>query len=726
MAKVLEFHNYLHDNQIIHEKVIYFADHIQYANALMGKISALQLENHKSLLEKIIFQIDHNLKKCIPYIETYLKNPLITAKDDYLFDKFFNNEKKGINQFSHLKLGNHTRRDDILFEIKKESQELLQAIGENILQYYVTDLRTLIEDENIRLSEPAKKKIRYYAHLIVTEYIFQGFDQEDIQHLIKRVVSGKIEDNYPQRIKPIPESKNFFDRLVQYPFTEKMELRYIARIENIEASPDTDKQYKDLRILHPQGEILKGLFADNFYQGLKEEQIFNQNQSFLKEKTLIVLFELSTNSYLEGKRIFFDELESLVNYVNGLYKATAYVDYSQVCVLNLKNNSGVLNWTRTDYMAKMNDDFEKYSLFANQNNYNNLKKTKAGEKILQTENLFLRTLISKDSREKITAYWRYLESLFDYEAGNKAIEIRKKISSILLNDEEDSFKIELGLLLQNSLNNNGFRVGQDINPITFKKYFGGIGKLIDVDKLSDHEDVLKRPFLKELIHTHQNFKNNLNKHLEAARNYYGEILWEAYAQRNFLQHNAIVFDKSVLKLAPILQLLVVRFRRILLKMLLSSEKSFETIEELIQFLSEKGNCQLKKVQSEDLQIYADEFRETIGLMTNKNLAQNIYYQIDEKTGVCIYVHYVDKKDFIAEIQSNPIDLVELAWNNEHWDENRLKKEIEDNDEKIIFFDTKPEGYYLIQNHFLIHWTKEQATLDAKKIIDKSLQFLFNR
>ncbi|MCX6262210.1 MAG: hypothetical protein NTY95_15500, partial [Bacteroidia bacterium] len=86
----------INKEQIVADKVNYFADVFDYFLSNMGKPTFPNLENHKSLLEKIRFQLDNFSNHSTKYINSYFKNKYLTSKDP-LISEFYKNEWQRIN-----------------------------------------------------------------------------------------------------------------------------------------------------------------------------------------------------------------------------------------------------------------------------------------------------------------------------------------------------------------------------------------------------------------------------------------------------------------------------------------------------------------------------------------------------------------------------------------------------------------------------------------------------
>ena len=87
--------------KLIESKVNFFADYYNFVASQIEQSDYLDVENHLSLIEKIIFQIETNLKKCSRYIDSYLTHPLIQKENKYF--KEYKNYSLVSNLFEQYK-----------------------------------------------------------------------------------------------------------------------------------------------------------------------------------------------------------------------------------------------------------------------------------------------------------------------------------------------------------------------------------------------------------------------------------------------------------------------------------------------------------------------------------------------------------------------------------------------------------------------------------------------
>src|SRR6267154_5993321 len=70
-----------HPDSQVADKANFFADYFEFVAADLGKVGAFELENHKSLLEKILTQLENHTLHSKQYINHYFTNPYLSKKD---------------------------------------------------------------------------------------------------------------------------------------------------------------------------------------------------------------------------------------------------------------------------------------------------------------------------------------------------------------------------------------------------------------------------------------------------------------------------------------------------------------------------------------------------------------------------------------------------------------------------------------------------------------------
>ncbi len=150
--------------------------------------------------------------------------------------------------------------------------------------------------------------------------------------------------------------------------------------------------------------------------------------------------------------------------------------------------------------------------------------------------------------------------------------------------------------------------------------------------------------------------------------------------------------------------------------LLEFEK--EIIREFYQVNVERKN---DIVNDNDIQCYADKFREVYQLVMKEELRLNATYYISQNIGTIIKFDVVKKDDFIYEIKKGTFD-----------DKNILKlvkeKQIQNellnayiSEEKVKIYDN--QSFYFIKSNYFKDWTKRQAIEDANEEVHEMLNTL---
>jgi hypothetical protein len=89
-------HQITHTDPSISNKVNFFADCFDYILKNYGKPTFPELENHKSVLGKIKFQLDNFSSFAPKYINHYFRNSYLTKKDP-IIEQYYLKDWAGIN-----------------------------------------------------------------------------------------------------------------------------------------------------------------------------------------------------------------------------------------------------------------------------------------------------------------------------------------------------------------------------------------------------------------------------------------------------------------------------------------------------------------------------------------------------------------------------------------------------------------------------------------------------
>ena len=159
----------------IEKKINLFSDHFAFVTKYIGLIDDLPLENHLSLIEKIIFQIEHNSEYCVIYVDNYFTDPLI-REDSFIreFDAYHQLE---------LLIGKYKKkekRDKKNFLKSTEFQEALKLmhreLSDNAFQRSLDIITEAVcVSESTSNSESTNNfvdDITYHIKLLISEFLF--------------------------------------------------------------------------------------------------------------------------------------------------------------------------------------------------------------------------------------------------------------------------------------------------------------------------------------------------------------------------------------------------------------------------------------------------------------------------------------------------------------------------------------------------------------------------
>jgi hypothetical protein len=147
--------------------------------------------------------------------------------------------------------------------------------------------------------------------------------------------------------------------------------------------------------------------------------------------------------------------------------------------------------------------------------------------------------------------------------------------------------------------------------------------------------------------------------------------------------------------------------------LLEFEK--EIIREFYQI-----NVERKKdhVKSEDIQNYVDRFRQNFKFVLDRDFRLNAEYSISPYMGSVVCFRIVNKEDFIKEITSKEIPLLNIV-KKRQLQENFTSRML--NEDKVkIYYNNK---FYIVKSNYFKDWTERQALKDANEEIGLLLKNL---
>jgi hypothetical protein len=584
--------------QIVTDKVNYFADVFNYILSNLGKPSFPNLENHKSILEKIRFQLENYSTHSSKYINFYFANRYLSLKDPFIRD-YYKTDWQTINSFKVA--GIQQNRKKLLKAIIQLTKIFDKTLFPNALSEIIDCIISTSKLENKRIAY----KIDYYTPILISEFIFSGFPKKDLQKLFDKILSTKVEiqNNKVKTDIPLPTSllkfkykkpekpELFYNKINKYLKTRTLkqqfegiyhlyknslkEKTFIFYLNNIKALQPINIQIGEVRF---SNQIKK--------ENINKKGIRKEYRAFFNEKgKLFVQISLKENNDIIGKEKAVREINNAINYLNGCLDKKAYLCLDDFIVKdtdqNIRHNSFLIPLHQEEYEKLSNDNV--YEILKHQNN--NLIK-----KYLELDRIYFYAVSTDFKENKLTNYWRYLESFFESEDYDST-KIINSLSEILTKNCHFQFIMDYNDLafqiLLSSYHKFPTRNNDDLNPILeipgselhALMYPNPYNNTIQerLNKIINHPFVNQK--LKWILTT------SLDQQAKLANDFFQDVLFETYEQRNFIEHSGIFYEKSVEKVLFSLPKIARDFRSLIVKEL--ALKEYNSFSEIITSLIKK-------------------------------------------------------------------------------------------------------------------------------------------
>src|SRR5436190_16622844 len=175
-----------HPSSLIADKANFFADYFEFVAADLGKVGALELENHKSLLEKVFTQLENHTQHSKQYVNHYFTNPYLSKKDP-LIKKYYLDDWKLVKA-AWKKYNKSTEPNDLQATLKLFVEKLDQSLFKNALNEIIAAIQCkhpLGKHDHVNIFE-------YNTPIIVSEFVFAGFDHTDLYLVFKNIFTKEI------------------------------------------------------------------------------------------------------------------------------------------------------------------------------------------------------------------------------------------------------------------------------------------------------------------------------------------------------------------------------------------------------------------------------------------------------------------------------------------------------------------------------------------------------
>jgi len=539
-------------NKLIEKKVNFFADYYNFVVFRIERSDFLDIENHISLIEKIIFQIETNLDNSTKYIDSYLTHPLVQRENKYF--KEYKNYSLVSNLFEEYKKVNKKLKwikdnPKFITSLKRFKTELKKVMFKNALKSIISYL-TCVHD----ISKHQKELI-HHTNILVSEFLLNNRAKDDIAKTFSKIITRDIKV-FPFSEAFLKENKDNLEKakieyLINRTFKQQFEGIYhffkekpineyfIYRVFNINSEKSFRFNYNKVTFYHPNHKKFDEIHS------LVKKNSFTED-FFDNKDMLLALVKVNYNSNRIAEQQAVDIISKELKYLNLRLKADSYLEkYSYLSTSNFKN----LGY-RWSYKEKKRDISNWHIKSLEYNPYILLKNTNKESRIhlLDCESLYIHAETSKNPED----YWRYLETLIPLKEGNK--QVIDVFSSLLLISARNKENELNRVYIYNSINNS---YGIDLNLSDKNKQLRN-PKDVNFDHLKEE---IKHPFLEYLFNEKiVSFDSNNYKELKS---YYKRVIWETQSLRNSIIHNNQNNEKALIKIDMKLPNLIKRFRNVL-------------------------------------------------------------------------------------------------------------------------------------------------------------------
>ncbi len=551
-----------------------------FATDYIGLLDNLPFENHLSITEKILAQIHKNLYKSIPYLDNYLSSPFL--KDELA--KEFSNYKKLTSyteEYEKLKFKEKVewieKNEGFINTLNKFKNELGKGLFRKALDA-IESLASCPCELSCHINE-----IKYYTHIIVSEYLFNGFSKKEIKNFLNSTLEKeKYTFIFPEEIKTLEEKNKYLQNVN---LKEQFEAFWCAfkknsyesyllfRVKNIKAEDDFCFTYDNATFYSGQHVKFAHLKEerDDKLDSMMVDRLFRH-----EDKLIIAVISIQFSSFENALQLAINQINKELTYLNYITGANALLDPFEYITLSpeFTLDGGSVKFDKSFEDIRIDNHRER--LEDNPYKYLDGVVSKAKDHLLNFEDTFIQAVSSKKPND----YWQYLENLIQSAILNKDKVVKEYVSSILLlksfqYHQDQVLRYILNAIAPLPFNCSAERIGID------KKRQAEIFQKWEQQSLNSLSKEINNDFINHII---DNYVNGLN--FSALKKYYYSILTETYEQRNFYIHQGSEHPKAVIKLQITLPRLVARLRWLLLEEI-KNNPSLD-LKEILDSLKEKG------------------------------------------------------------------------------------------------------------------------------------------
>lgn len=573
-------------NRDIEDKVNYFIDRFLHMATFSGFDYRLEIENHHSLVEKILYNVTSGTLPTSDIHETYFKHELFQNEDFWArypiftkvkqyFDQYLSTTKKQLREEITTNPDFINALDQLRRQlITNEREFIYEAMWSHMLCQY-----PLNEHEHIA-------KIDMISRWMVSEAYFSGMTFTDLHEAVNRIFAKdkNVPFPFPPEIKTAQQRRKFLEagtlenQLAGFKRTMERDNERCLVLMKASADAifpeDIFFAYDDVTIIgseHPKIVELRRVKADKDYF---TEYLAPGQHSF-------ILAEISYFSADSVRQLMYQRTQKSLEYLSAIAGCQVELDRNGAFV-GLTKRWKVKAFSLPVLPQKKRLTPENLADLKN-SPYQVLEKYRnspATKWFLGNESSF----IEAHRRNSISGYWKYLEALLPLGPEGKK-QVKSTVSL---------------LLILNEMLNQKQRVIQTLYDTV--SFFGGGDQLFGIpwEDLKKTRKALQRglipmairkskyPFVRELLRELDN--SDTVDHLRNSVEYYKAILIEAYSVRNHEFHGGKANRSAAVKLKRTMPRLVQRIRWIIMDAIKESPEL--TFPEIIDVLRNRARAKL--------------------------------------------------------------------------------------------------------------------------------------
>lgn len=565
------------ENPSVEVKSNFFAVYFELFVSQVGRCKDFELENPLSLVNKILFQISYNPKKCWPTVQSYLKHPFFVEEQDYMsIFTGYDQVKLLVDQLEKEK----NTSDFIIHNVQKcintfttFKVSLEEKMFKNSLNTVIS-LFTCAHDLDHHAED-----FKSHIQILASEYFFRNRDKEYISLAIPKILSRDIQEF------PFPPGVTTDDEKNVYLNTRTLAQQFEGIFTFLDRPPSKIKFYYrvfgsafDAKIDIP---VDKVHFYSKDHVGLvwlrtEHPEFFETKENFFIAETEVEFFSRH-NAHMVARKAIRRELSLLSVKLARDFMLDLE---SNVVAASGKHSQEGLTSQRRD--AVFSEEFCEQQHLKN-NAYDTLRDFHGPAKkhIYACEHILLKAV--KDG--EMPGHWHWLEALMNHYMNNGGI--MKKTALIVSAHSE--LIVRKGIVIEELMMAFSFMSYPRDKYKQSTEEAHDAAKSIMNGKIPDWVKELEDPIVQDFMR-YFNYEMTAKDYIRAA-DYYERVLRDAYAQRNSYFHQGISDQVANVKLIYSLPILIERFRYIIFEAIRKNpDQTFEQIiDQLYQTALKKIN-----------------------------------------------------------------------------------------------------------------------------------------